>query len=121
MNRIAFLIAVAVAFLASLPAAASAAKAEKPNVVVIMTDDQTVESLRVMGNVRSLIANQGVTFDNNYASYPLCCPSRATYLTGQYAHNHRVMGNVAPNGGYDRLDHTNTLPVWLQRAQPFLR
>ena len=88
----------------------------RPNVVVIMTDDQTVESLRVMGNVRSLLAAQGVTFDNNFASYPLCCPSRATFLTGQYAHNHRVLGNAPPNGGYDRLDHTNTLPVWLQRA-----
>jgi N-acetylglucosamine-6-sulfatase len=88
----------------------------RPNVVVIMTDDQTVESLRVMGNVRSLLAGQGVTFDNSFASYPLCCPSRSTYLTGQYAHNHRVLGNAPPNGGYDRLDHTNTLPVWLQRA-----
>jgi N-acetylglucosamine-6-sulfatase len=90
--------------------------ASRPNVVVIMSDDQTVESLRVMGNVRSLLTNQGVTFDNSFASFPLCCPSRATLLTGQYAHNHRVMGNTAPNGGYDRLDHTNTLPVWLQRA-----
>jgi N-acetylglucosamine-6-sulfatase len=69
-----------------------------------------------MGNVRSLLANQGVTFDNNFASYPLCCPSRSTYLTGQYAHNHHVLGNAPPNGGYDKLDHTNTLPVWLQRA-----
>jgi N-acetylglucosamine-6-sulfatase len=88
----------------------------RPNVVVIMSDDQTVESLRVMGNVRTLLAGQGVTFDNNFASYPLCCPSRSTFLTGQYAHNHHVMGNAPPNGGYDRLDHTNTLPVWLQRA-----
>ena len=88
----------------------------RPNVVVVMTDDQTVESLRVMGNVRTLLADQGVTFDNNFASYPLCCPSRSTYLTGQYAHNHRVLGNAPPNGGYDKLDHANTLPVWLQRA-----
>jgi N-acetylglucosamine-6-sulfatase len=88
----------------------------RPNVVVIMTDDQTVESLRVMGNVRSLLAGQGVTFDNNFATFPLCCPSRATFLTGQYPHNHRVLGNAPPNGGYDRLDHSNTLPVWLQRA-----
>jgi N-acetylglucosamine-6-sulfatase len=88
----------------------------RPNVVVIMTDDQTVESLRVMGNVRGLLAAQGVTFDNNFATFPLCCPSRATFLTGQYPHNHRVLGNAPPNGGYDRLDHMNTLPVWLQRA-----
>jgi N-acetylglucosamine-6-sulfatase len=88
----------------------------RPNVVMIMTDDQTVESMRVMPNVKSLLADRGVTFDNSFVSYSLCCPSRATYLTGQYAHNHGVWGNSAPNGGYYKLDSTNTLPVWLQRA-----
>jgi N-acetylglucosamine-6-sulfatase len=88
----------------------------RPNVLVLMSDDQTLESLRVMGNVRTLLGNQGVTFDNNFVSYSLCCPSRSTFLTGQYAHNHHVMGNAPPNGGYDRLDHKNTLPVWLQKA-----
>jgi N-acetylglucosamine-6-sulfatase len=88
----------------------------RPNVLVIMSDDQSLESLRVMGNVRTLLGNQGVTFDNNFVSYSLCCPSRATLFTGQYAHNHHVMGNAPPNGGYDRLDHKNTLPVWLQKA-----
>jgi N-acetylglucosamine-6-sulfatase len=88
----------------------------RPNVLVIMTDDQTVESVRVMANVRALLAAQGTTFANNFASFPLCCPSRSTLLTGQYAHNHTVMGNAAPAGGYEKLDHTNTLPVWLQRV-----
>jgi arylsulfatase A-like enzyme len=88
----------------------------RPNVVMIMTDDQTVESMRVMPNVKTLLADQGVTFDNSFVSYSLCCPSRATYLTGQYAHNHGVWGNTSPNGGYYKLDSTNTLPVWLQRA-----
>jgi N-acetylglucosamine-6-sulfatase len=92
------------------------APAGKPNVVVVMTDDQTVESIRVMTNVRALLAAQGTTFANSFASYPLCCPSRSTFLTGQYAHNHTVMGNALPTGGYEKLDHTNTLPVWLQRA-----
>ncbi len=54
----------------------------RPNFVVIMTDDQTAESLRVMSKTRALIGVKGVTFPNNYASYPLCCPSRATFLTG---------------------------------------
>jgi arylsulfatase A-like enzyme len=90
--------------------------AVRPNVLVLMTDDQTVESMRVMPNVKTLIADQGVTFDNSFVSYSLCCPSRATFLTGQYAHNHGVWGNTAPNGGYYKLDSTNTLPVWLQRA-----
>ena len=93
---------------------AQSSPALRPNVVMIMTDDQTLESMRVMPNVKTLLADQGVTFDNNFVSYSLCCPSRATYLTGQYAHNHGVWGNAAPNGGYYKLDSTNTLPVWLQ-------
>ena len=83
---------------------------------MIMTDDQTVESLRVMGNVKTLLADQGTTFDSSFASFALCCPSRATFLTGQYAHNHGVMGNAPPEGGYAKLDSSNTLPVWLQRV-----
>ena len=88
----------------------------RPNVLVVMTDDQTVESLRVMTNVRALLAGEGTTFANSFASFPLCCPSRSTFLTGQYAHNHTVMGNAMPTGGYEKLDHSNTMPVWLQRA-----
>ena len=89
---------------------------DRPNIVVIQTDDQTADSLRYMTNVNRLLVRQGVRFDNSFASYPLCCPSRATLLTGQYAHNHGVRGNQPPLGGYVRLDHSNTLPVWLQQA-----
>jgi N-acetylglucosamine-6-sulfatase len=96
--------------------AASAAQPARPNIVLIETDDQTVESLRVMTSVGQLLGAQGTSFENSIASYALCCPSRATILTGQYAHNHGVLGNRPPEGGYARLDHSNTLPVWLQRA-----
>jgi len=101
---------------AASPEAGRAAAFAPPNVVVIMTDDQTVESLRVMGNVRRLLTERGTTFANSFATFSLCCPSRATFLTGQYAHNHGVMGNAPPQGGYAKLDHSNTLPVWLQDA-----
>jgi N-acetylglucosamine-6-sulfatase len=97
------------------PGSTSAAQAP-PNVLVIMTDDQTVESVRVMTNVKRLLRDRGATFANSFVTYALCCPSRATFLTGQYAHNHGVLGNVPPAGGYAKLDHTNTLPVWLQDA-----
>jgi len=97
-------------------AAATAAAQARPNIVVIETDDQTVEQLRFMPNVKQLIADQGVTFDNSFVSYSLCCPSRSTFLTGQYAHNHGVMGNSPPSGGYTKLNHQNTLAVWLQRG-----
>ena len=92
--------------------------AAKPNILVLMSDDQTVESMRVMANVRSLLAKHGTTFATNFASFPLCCPSRSTFITGQYAHNHTVMGNAAPSGGYEKLvpTHGNTLPAWLQQA-----
>ena len=92
------------------------AEASKPNVVVIMTDDQTVEQLRVMTATRSLIGDAGARFDRSYVSFPLCCPSRATFLTGRYAHNHGVLENEPPTGGYYKLDSGNTLPVWLQSA-----
>jgi N-acetylglucosamine-6-sulfatase len=75
----------------------------RPNIVVIMTDDQTRESMKVMDNVRSLIADHGVTFQRSFVNHSLCCPSRATFLTGQYMHNHRVLSNDPPNGGFGRF------------------
>ena len=81
-----------------------------------MTDDQTAASLSTMPRVNNLIAGEGTKFDQMITSFPLCCPSRSTYLTGQYAHNHGVLHNNPPFGGFLELDHTNTLPVWLQNA-----
>lgn len=105
----------AVAF--ALEGQGHAAKAKpRPNVIVIETDDQTVEEMRVMRNTLALIGQQGTTFDNNFVSLSLCCPSRSTFLTGQYAHNHGVLTNSMPNGGFAKLDHTNTLAVWLQKS-----
>jgi len=96
----------------------------RPNVVVIMTDDQTLAELEFMPKTKDLLGTQGTTFANTFATYPLCCPSRATAVTGQYAHNHGVLNNVParpnhpedPPGGADALDATNTLPVWLKAA-----
>jgi N-acetylglucosamine-6-sulfatase len=117
------LFVLGLAGVAALPAGASstsdaATPAPRPNIVFVMSDDQTVESLRVMTNVNELLVRQGATFANNYASFPLCCPSRATFLTGQYAHNNTIMGNAPPQGGYEKLRPTeaNTLPAWLRAA-----
>jgi N-acetylglucosamine-6-sulfatase len=89
---------------------------KRPNVVVIMTDDQTLESMRVMSGVRSRLGASGTTFERAVVGGALCCPSRATFFTGQYTHNHGVLGNSPPDGGYARLDTREWLPVWLQRA-----
>jgi N-acetylglucosamine-6-sulfatase len=88
----------------------------RPNVIVIQADDQTVEQLEAMPKLRHLIGGAGTTYDQYVASFPLCCPSRATLLTGQYSHNHGVEGNEPPYGGYGRLRQAETLPVWLSRA-----
>jgi N-acetylglucosamine-6-sulfatase len=104
---------LALALLAALPAPAPAAR---PNVVVIETDDQTVEDLAAMPLTRALIADRGVTFERSYVSLSQCCPSRATLLTGRYAHNHTVLNTGPPWGGIARLDGSETLPVWLRRA-----
>lgn len=69
-----------------------------------------------MPNTLGLIGGEGVTFSRYYVSDPLCCPSRATLLTGAYAHNHGVLGNGPLGGGYAALDKRENLAVWLQDA-----
>ena len=86
------------------------------NVVVVMTDDQALDTMEAMPLTRRLIGEKGTTFANSFVSFPLCCPSRATFLTGQYAHNHGVRNNDGPDGGYQALAKRRTLPVWLARA-----
>jgi arylsulfatase A-like enzyme len=96
-----------------------AAAPGRANVLVIETDDQTLESMKVMHGVNSLIGAHGATFTNSFVNYSLCCPSRATFLTGQYAHNHGVWSNQGARGGFPRFEalHAhNNLAVWLKRA-----
>jgi len=104
---------------------------ERPSFVVIQTDDETLDQLYTvfnaggiqipaMPNTLSMIAGRGMTFNRYYVSYPLCCPSRVTLLTGRYAHNSNVRGNVQPNGGYSgfrsRGAWSHNLATWLQGA-----
>lgn len=90
--------------------------ADRGNVVVVMTDDQTLASLSAMPLTRRWLAEEGTTFEVAVASLPLCCPSRAAFLTGQLAHNNGVYDNVPPNGGVRALDASQTMAVWLQDA-----
>ena len=110
--------AVAIAPVASLalPAPVSTAATPRPNVVIVMTDDQTQASLGFMPRVESELVARGTTFANSFTNWPLCCPSRATFYSGQYAHNHGVLGNGPPDGGFPRFDDSSSLPLWLQAA-----
>jgi arylsulfatase A-like enzyme len=87
----------------------------QPNIVVIMADDMRDDELRFMPKTRRLIGDQGVRFANAFSPHPLCCPARASFLTGQYTHNHKVWSNAEP-WGFSALDDSATLPVWLNRA-----
>jgi N-acetylglucosamine-6-sulfatase len=110
------LLAAPIFTVALLGGASKAAPPNPPNVVMIMTDDQRVADLAFMPQTLAEIGAEGVTFDDAYVSYSLCCPSRATYLTGQYAHNHDVRSNDPSTGGFSHLDGNHTLPLWLQHA-----
>ena len=93
--------------------------AKRPNVVFILTDDLDKSLMPYLPNVTKLIRDQGAEFTNFDVEQSSCCPSRASILSGLYAHNHGVIGNVWPEGGYDRWKQTkqdDDLPVWLDRS-----
>ena len=92
------------------------AASDRPNIVMLMTDDQSVTDQVVLKKLQKRLGERGTTFTRAFSPYPLCCPARATLLTGQYAHNHDVLGNTQPYGGFANLDDSSTLPVWLQAA-----
>ena len=71
---------------------------ERPNFLIIVTDDQRFDTMEYMPNTQQLIFDQGVTFSHGYVTTPFCCPSRASILTGMYAHNHYVHVNEDPLG-----------------------
>jgi len=67
---------------------------KRPNFLIIVTDDQRFDTMEYMPNTQQLIFDQGVTFSSGYITTPFCCPSRASILTGLYAHNHYVYVNT---------------------------
>ena len=86
----------------------------RPNVLVILTDDQRARgTLRVMPKTRKFLKQRGQTFSNAFATTPMCCPSRASIFTGQYAHNHGIHLSVSKNPGFDQR---STLQHQLQKA-----
>jgi N-acetylglucosamine-6-sulfatase len=85
----------------------------KPNLVLILSDDQRLDSMWAMPHVRNLLGRHGVTFRNAFVTTPVCCPSRASILTGQYSRHTGVYGNLPPNGGAESFRDRSTLATWL--------
>lgn len=91
---------------------------ERPNIVLITTDDQTMTDMEWMPQTRHLIGDAGVTFPRSLSPHPLCCPARAEILTGQYAQNNGVRHNTPQMlGGFPRLDPAHTIATWLHAAR----
>jgi arylsulfatase A-like enzyme len=107
----------------AVPATAAAAAipaAARPNIVLILTDDQDLASLSVMPKTQALIGAPGLTFGNYIVPLSLCCPARSSIFTGEYAHNHDVRTNNWPAGGFHKFftlgREDETVAVALHRA-----
>ncbi|HEY1374685.1 MAG TPA: sulfatase [Candidatus Binatia bacterium] len=94
--------------------------AEKPNFIIINTDDLDSKSVEMLPKIKALLTDHGTTFANNFVTYSLCCPSRSSLLRGQYPHNHRVFSNFYPEGGFEKFhevgNEQSTIATWLKSA-----
>ena len=101
-------------------AAVSAARAQRPNILLIMTDDQTAYDLRWMPRTMRLIGDVGTQVTDFLSPHPLCCPARAEVLTGEYAQNNGVRYNEGTLGGWDAFiragNARHQLGLWMHRA-----
>ena len=110
---------VLTAGLASCEAPPSNEAAHPPNFVVILVDDLRWDDLGIAGHpfvetpAIDRMAREGVRFLNAFATTPLCSPSRASILTGQYAHTHGIVDNTARDAASHRLD---SFAIPLQQA-----
>ncbi len=92
--------------------AAAEAFGKRPNVLLILSDDQPLKTMSAMPRTKRWFGQEGVKFPHAFATTPTCCPSRASILTGRYAHNHGVLNNAdAP-----KLDSTLTITRALRNA-----
>ena len=95
-----------------------AVAAAKPNIIFFLADDMATYHLRHMPNTRRHVFARGARFTNFSANVSLCCPSRASLLTGKYAHNTGIGGNAFPDGfhGFHVGDESSrTFAVALRR------
>jgi len=87
-----FLVAAATV-LAGTGSESAAEAIPRPNFLILVSDDQRAETMGFMPRTEQRIFEEGIAFANAFATTPLCCPSRASLLTGMYAHRHGVRTN----------------------------
>jgi len=84
---------VAAAAPSGLPVCLAAEPVPRPNFLIIVSDDQRAGTMDFMPLTKQRIFDQGIVFTNAFVTTPLCAPSRASILTGMYAHRHGVRTN----------------------------
>jgi arylsulfatase A-like enzyme len=89
---------------------------QRPNVLVVTVDDLATIDMPYLPRVRRLMERGGVAFSDALAPTPLCAPSRASLISGQYAHNHGTLSITGPSGGYAAFSHQDTIATALQAA-----
>ena len=89
---------------------------EPPSILLIVTDDQRWDTLWAMPEVRRSLVGPGVTFSNAFTTSPLCCPSRASILTGGFPHTTGVYTQGLPHGGFASFDDSTTIATELDEA-----
>ncbi|WP_435971486.1 sulfatase family protein [Streptomyces sp. Qhu_M48] len=104
--------ATALPGLAQIAAAGPAAAAARPNILLIVTDDQPKQTEWALPKTVGWLADQGVRFTNGHVTTPLCSPSRSSVFSGRHAHNHGVRNNQASHV----LDQSTTVQRYLQQA-----
>ena len=101
-------------------AEAQSSSTDQPNIIFVLTDDLDYASAQKMPQIRSQLIEKGISLEKTFVSHPVCCPSRATILTGLYDHNHNVLSNKPPDGGFEKFvsegHEENSIAVSLQEA-----
>lgn len=100
---------------AERPNGRAVSPASRPNIMVVMLDDMRSDEMRFAPNARRYVRSRGLDFRNSFSPYPLCCPARASFLLGKYAHNHHVLYHDAPYG-FGALDDHLTIGGRMQAA-----
>ncbi len=106
---------------AAIPAAAEGeARAPKPNIIFVLTDDLDSGTLQYFPNITQQLVRQGASFDRFFVTNSWCCPSRSSILRSQYVHSHGVWTNTPPEGGFDRFYalglERSTIGTWMTQA-----
>ena len=110
------LVALAISLCLAPPAAAQDEPADRPSILLIVTDDQRWDTLWAMPEVQRSLVDPGINFSESFTTSSLCCPSRASILTGEYPHTTGVYRQGLPYGGFPSFKDSTTIATELHDA-----